>query len=1384
MSSFNALRKYQELICNFQKRNRELLYRGSPQSVCLTSMTIPKECTDPAKVRANFNPGQISNSIFVSSINSGQLNLDDHFVMSVENPVLRRRINSLRLADDNFQKEFGISGAWFVGPFLIWRMKDMVDEVDNVFISPIFKNPIDLRKNKAKQDVILMEEVGVYFINPTLRILLKKEYGIVLEKEYSGSLQDVLSIVENAFKESNIDFIPLSNDSEVFRIPAKTKTITNENDEKVRVKIPLEERFSEKELKTLASVSTSSFAIQDVFYIDVFDASKMSLYYDYEEIIQKFSKENSNLISSLVEEDTYLSEHDTRDESGEGCYVVDIDGSQHEAILKCQQNKGFVIQGPPGSGKSQTITNLISELLAQKKKVLFVAEKRAALDVVFSRLCSTGLGKHSVILHDNEVNKNALYKSYVEAFNEKHDLSVKVKWDEISEALSFQSENVSAYFKELHEKPDYLGVSNYEFLSSFAETKKYDVSPHIYKTISSVEWKSLSKMSELLKETQKAYEDFGRYEISRWRSYKNKGHITDIQILNFQRIHNEMRESLNDEVRTQEFLVTTFPEGYIEGIGQVSTLPPMISNFDIAAQMVNNFLGGANSGRVLLEMREKIHSLKSKISSFTQIKPGVQKDVVVTLEKYFQKPKSILKFFSLKYWKMRALAREVVSESNSFENVDLYRDWLAFEQFEQEMTSALDFVYRSIRLNAPDKSTELGELETQASLTDYILSLKKIVGGKRFEIEFNANSLKALLTDVSRATEVFGAYTNSISKSEDLKCEFDSEFTVQLSNDRLEYPAIISDIISTKQDLVAIHHLDENFSALERGLCLSDIRSLLKIVKVYNTCWYAVLNFHLLVSLKDKIFSNYVQIRLFNSSKIENEILKLSGLYDSHKSISKSAVDFRVGEARSNTTVPTKIMKLIENEANKTRRVKSPREVMESGALDVMLEWKRCWLMSPLSISQILPNQADLFDVVIFDEASQVKLEDAIPSIFRGKSLIVVGDNKQMPPTNFFGGGLEDDEDQDFELAESLLDQAAKKYPALMLEWHYRSEAESLIAFSNFAYYEGRLVVPPNPGTFCSTNAIRFTPIENGTFDSKNGNEAEAKRIVSDIREILVSNPKASVGVISMGMSQQRAISKLIEELSETDKDFEKALSFSLSYYEDGSYKGFFNRNLENVQGDERDYILLSVGYGKNKEGKFRKAFGPLSSDGGGRRLNVAITRARKQMTVYCSFDPLILPSDSAAFSANPNTATFGRFLQYAKCVAENNEDGAIQILNSFMATQRFDVRSDSFRSQIARALSNAGLSVRESVGNCGFVIDIGVFSKLNPDECILGIEINRGVVKVGENMRDSFKNRRALLSRRGWDVMTVWIQDWMHDKEQIISKICEIVSEHDKTAA
>jgi hypothetical protein len=465
---------------------------------------------------------------------------------------------------------------------------------------------------------------------------------------------------------------------------------------------------------------------------------------------------------------------------------------------------------------------------------------------------------------------------------------------------------------------------------------------------------------------------------------------------------------------------------------------------------------------------------------------------------------------------------------------------------------------------------------------------------------------------------------------------------------------------------------------------------------------------------------------------------------------------------------------LLKRESEKQRKVLSPREIMERGALATMMQLKPCWLMSPLSISQLLPLQKGLFDVIIFDEASQVRVEDAIPSIYRASTMIVVGDNKQMPPTNFFSGSVVDEEEDDIEIAPSVLDLASQVYPSVLLEWHYRSRAESLIAFSNRAFYGGKLIAAPNPRVMTAGGALKFHSIKDGYFTSKDGNETEADRLVSHLIEMLRHNSERSYGVIAMGQKQavaiDEAIARRIENDSEARKLYEKAISFK-----DGEADAaLFVKNLENVQGDERDVIILSVGYASSGEGKkLRMNFGPLGKKGGGRRLNVAVTRAKSEMHVFCSFDPNLIPIDEEQFVKNPDLCVFGRYLNYSKAVSDESLELALNILDSFPVAGVMTARKSSrFALDVKRRLEENGHKVSAEIGSSGFYIDLGIHHPVLQANFALGIECDGAIFHSTPYARDRDKIRESLLRSRGWKIERIWSQDWSKDWRREIVRI------------
>jgi len=340
----------------------------------------------------------------------------------------------------------------------------------------------------------------------------------------------------------------------------------------------------------------------------------------------------------------------------------------------------------------------------------------------------------------------------------------------------------------------------------------------------------------------------------------------------------------------------------------------------------------------------------------------------------------------------------------------------------------------------------------------------------------------------------------------------------------------------------------------------------------------------------------------------------------------------------------------LEHEFNKTMRFRSIRDLVGGDSGLVLRDLKPVWLMSPLSVSDALPL-TNLFDVVIFDEASQVTLEEAVPAIFRGQQVIVVGDEMQLPPTSFFASRATEDEERllledatgqavEYDLSSnSFLNHAARNLPATMLGWHYRSRSESLISFSNAAFYQGRLLTVPEvslPPAEISAIAVTtpdegfgnvasllerpvsFHFLEKGVYEQRR-NTAEADYIAQLVRGLLTEDAGASIGIIAFSEAQQGEIEEALQVLAREDEEFRGLLEAAWERELDGQFVGLLVKNLENIQGDERDIIILSVCYGHGPNGKMLMNFGPINQNGGERRLNVAFSRAKKHMALVTS---------------------------------------------------------------------------------------------------------------------------------------------------------------------
>lgn len=446
---------------------------------------------------------------------------------------------------------------------------------------------------------------------------------------------------------------------------------------------------------------------------------------------------------------------------------------------------------------------------------------------------------------------------------------------------------------------------------------------------------------------------------------------------------------------------------------------------------------------------------------------------------------------------------------------------------------------------------------------------------------------------------------------------------------------------------------------------------------------------------------------------------------------------------------------ILKKELNKNRKNMSLRRLFKA-IPNLILTLKPCLMMSPLSVSIFLDSSEYEFDTVIFDEASQVKTEDAIGAIIRGKQVIIVGDNKQLPPTNFFNASLSEsddyneDEDNDIGAYESILDEASL-LPEKTLLWHYRSKNESLIAFSNAKFYNNKLITFPSNTENLSNNGVEFVYVENGRYDrgGRKGNINEAKKVAELVFKHFKENPSRSLGVIAFGEVQQYTIENELNKIRIENHEFEK-------FFSEDNEEPFFVKNLENVQGDERDTIIFSIGYAKDLTGKMNMNFGPLSRIGGERRLNVAITRAKYNVKLVSSILPTDINSDSIH---TDGPKLLKKYIEFAK--------NGIEVLQNELSINKVNYFDSPFEESVYDFLVKNGYNVRTQIGCSGYRIDMAVQHPNNKDLYTIGIECDGATYHSTRTARERDRLRQDILENMGWKIYRIWSTDWIKNKER-----------------
>ena len=1064
---------------------------------------------------------------------------------------------------------------------------------------------------------------------------------------------------------------------------------------------------------------------------------------------------------------------------------VNADASQLTAVLYSALGKNFVLHGPPGTGKSQTITNIIAHNLALGRKVLFVSEKKAALDVVHNRLSAIGLRPFCLELHSNKSGKTEVLRQFAEAL-QAPDTGIPEEWSKSVAALRELRDKLNVYVKELHRKyPN--GLSAYDCFSGLADDEGLLENDIPFETdLLTLSGEACERMKVLAADLAAAWQntDAAALDALSVLAPLEWSPVNETKLL-------KAAKELADAVaEARKLFAAEAPLAGVEdtdGIRRCYDLARLMEQFKYCGNLPAAFFSDdfpAHSAflkefaRNALRLRELRDKLKNyRLEKFQEFDfPGIGGRLRQNEQL----------FFLFRFLKNRSLLSEVnaLKKSGGAKfTVDELRELLP----DAEEFSDLDARFRQGKKRAAELLGALWQEET----TDWV------------PLEGMISAAAGILDSVRETAGTDGAVRQKIlEKLRQLLPEAGNTFREgssarerlnALLNSWNRFQETLQDFAPFAPDLA----LAERFSALQekldallaRGSQLRNVMLFRSLAAEGTACGLSPLVSALtagrcsaadLSAGFDRLLFKAMLRQILDASPIlcrfsgpgrDECIRKFRETDRKYTELSRkivfAALASKLPRRRSAPCPEGSQLGLLKRECEKRARQKPVRQLLEQ-IPDLTPLLKPCFLMSPLSVAQYLPPDAAPFDLIVFDEASQIPVWDAIGVIARGKQLIVVGDPKQMPPTDFFQKG-DSDEDVPEEAAddlESILDECiAAGVHSTRLNWHYRSRHESLIAFSNHYYYEDRLMTFPAAADSPHLG-VSFEFVPGAVYDRRASrtNRKEAERIVEYIFERL-SDPelrRRSIGVVTFSQAQQNLIEDLVEKQRNRHPELE-------SFFSEQNEEPLFVKNLENVQGDERDVILFSICYAPDPDGKFSMNFGPLNRQGGERRLNVAITRAREQVTVFSSIhDGQIDLSRTNAVGA----AHLRYFLEYA-------EKGVVP-----RAAASREKKSDKLGGEIASFLTSKGYKVERDVGFSGCRVDLGVRNPACPESFLAAIECDGPAYAAQKTARDRDGLRPSVLNKLGWHTFRVWSVDWAFDRVRTQEALLAFLKETEHTPA
>lgn len=993
---------------------------------------------------------------------------------------------------------------------------------------------------------------------------------------------------------------------------------------------------------------------------------------DYEELMDR-QKDGLGMVEELLRVgEGVWEEGDGKDPSADGTevpqipererfYLLPADASQERILRIARTQNKLVIDGPPGTGKSQVIVNLIGDALAQGKKVLLVCQKRAALDVVYQRLDGLGLSSFVALVHDEKNDRKELYGRIQRllAAPQRSTPDPSSHLEALCRQLEDREAKLNAVKKGLYERHS-SGFNAFELYSRAKPLDQVEETVDLSGVLKELDRYNLEDSLREVATYASFYQRFGRKEYP----LKERKPFASLDLQAFSMIRERLEEIYRKAQETEK---------YLEDLDHEKVTPAYV-------WLVSDRL-------------EKIYP-----NLGTQEKNALQK-------------------LRLWWW-------------TSFTGKGIIEELMEGEPFKGTSSTEWPKIRESLRV-----MYEMGQTTEQMAR-----ELEKL---RPYFQDALIDRLKKEIAEGNIPT------TELLQKIEHLTSDFD---------DLREMDRFFEQTSSTVQTLIT--------RVREKVGWQSDR---------LPECWTDTIRQTVYIQWLDEIEKKHPLITKVSSEEYEEIRRSYKELIREKRDVARRLLVRNITEqVRKRQQELPKAAKELQYQVGKKRQVwplrKLVRHFSQSGLLDLM----PVWLTAPETLSSIFPLKKDLFDLVIFDEASQCTVENGLPSVYRGRQVIVAGDEKQLPPSTHFRGmvSADDEEEPDYEMeeSESLLNLAKRIFPGRMLQWHYRSHSQELIHFSNHAFYQGMMEIAPNVRPYQEPPAIRWVKVDGRWINRCN--EREATEVVDQLKEQLTTNPGQTVGVITFNSTQRDLIEEEIDGRVQDDPEF--AELYQAAQKQDPDRRVFI-KNIENVQGDERDMIIFSIGYARNEKGQVLARFGSLNAQGGENRLNVAITRAKQQIVVIASIEPHEL---KVAHTTHQGPKLFRHYLEYAQAVSNMDRtqvDAVIQRINEHheLGRQEKDDQFDSiFEEQVCDAMRQMGYQVDTQVGVSGYRVDMAVLHPEDPERYILGIECDGAMYHSSRDARERDVYRQEFLESKGWTITRIWSRNWWRNPSRELERI------------